>query len=295
MLKRHFQTELLSEVHGEDDDRHRWILSYADFITLLFAFFVVMYSVSSVNDGKFRVLSQTMANVFQDPDVAAAVEQRLLEHAQQVADSSAAEPVSETLLTSDELAQLGDLNAEDLPTVLATMLAGWIEQDSIRVSASGDWTEIEFASDRAFDHDTLQLAPNAVAAVAAIADLARAVDMPVRVEGFTDNLPLANSMHSSNWERSAAAAASIADALVRAGVDAGQVSATAFGERHPLASNASEEGRERNRRVVVAIARHARVPQAAASMAASNDTRENLPSRILERVSELPGPESITL
>ena len=75
-MRRHFHTELLEDPHDDGAHADRWILSYADFITLLFAFFVVMYSISSVNDGKFRVLSASLLEVFQDPRVNAAIEER---------------------------------------------------------------------------------------------------------------------------------------------------------------------------------------------------------------------------
>ncbi len=295
MRSRHFQTELLNEFDGEDaSDGARWIVSYADFITLMFAFFVVMYSISSVNDGKFRVLSQTMLNVFQNPEVAAAVEQRLLERAQQQSQATPAELDGSDALEIDTLADPGSLDPAELGEVLATLLSAPIAEQGVRVRNSNDWTEIELGSTFTFHADSMELTPAAAAAVAQIAELARAVDVQVRVEGFTDNVPLGVGPYASNLERSAAFAASIADALATGGVDSGRVSAAGFGAEHPLVSNASAAGRERNRRVVVALARHDRVTPAAVSMAARAAMPEQLPSRTLTRVTELPGPESLT-
>ena len=295
MTRQRFRTALPSEEFEESGQRERWILSYADFITLMFAFFVVMYSISSVNDGKFRVLSQTMADVFQNPEVAAAVEQRLVERAQQQLSGRGAVLAEEDALFSEELADPALLRPQELGEVLLTLLTKPISENRVRLRTSEDWTEVEIDSDLAFDTATTRLTPEAADALAAIAELARVVDMPVRVEGFTDNLPVSDTLYASNRERSAATAARIADALVKAGVSVERVSATGFGEAFPIASNASADGRRRNRRVVVAVARHNRVPEAGASMAARTERQERVSSRILERVVQLPGPEPITL
>lgn len=295
MTRQRFRTALPSEEFEESGHRERWILSYADFITLMFAFFVVMYSISSVNDGKFRVLSQTMADVFQNPEVAVAVEQRLVERARQQLSSGGALLAEEDALFSEELANPALLRPQELGEVLLTLLTKPISENRVRLRTSEDWTEVEIDSDLAFNAATTRLTPEAVEALAAIAELARVVDMPVRVEGFTDNLPVSDTLYASNRERSAATAARIADALVKAGVSVERVSATGFGEAFPIASNASADGRRRNRRVVVAVARHNRVPEAGASLAARTERQERLSSRILERVVQLPGPEPITL
>ncbi|MGR8918596.1 MAG: flagellar motor protein MotB [Gammaproteobacteria bacterium] len=285
MARRYFRTELLDEVGEEGNDSDRWVLSYADFITLMFAFFVVMYSVSSVNDGKFRVLSKTMLDVFQSPQIAAEVEQQLLEAA---AERRAALD-GDASLDLDAIAARAELRPDELGEVFMQLLQQPMENAAVRVNSSGDWTEVELAADAAFSGPAGTLAPDALAAIAAIADVARAVDMPVRVEGFTDNVPQAGGMGAGSWAVSAAQAASVAAALVAAGVDPERLSASAFAGRHPEASNASEAGRARNRRVVVAVARHDRVPGAAASQAARRDAPETVTPRRLERIDELPG------
>lgn len=293
MRGRHFQTELLDDgVVGEGGEQTRWIVSYADFITLMFAFFVVMYSISSVNDGKFRVLSQTMLTVFQNPQVVAAVEQQLRTGA---AIQNRAAFDGDEILRVEDITDPSTLRAEVLGEVLAELLEKPITDQHVRVRTSNDWTEVELSREFAFGDDSMQLVPAAAAVLDGIAELARAVDMPVRVEGFTDNVPIDGGVYSSNRQLSAAHAARIADALVDAGVSAERVSAAGFGELHPLAPNASAAGRRKNRRVVIAVARHSDVGALAASMSANNNPRERVPARSLERVTEMPGPEQITL
>lgn len=286
-MRRYFRTELLDDAASGDAHADRWVLSYADFITLLFAFFVVMYSISSVNDGKFRVLSASLVDVFSDPRVSAALDAR--SRASVKASQTRATPAAEV---EDLAIETAMLRADELGTVLSAHLADAIESGTIDIRESEDWTEVELTAAFAFDAQTERLARPAAALLDTLAAVAQAVDVPVRVEGFTDNVP-ANAAQASPWGRSAAQAAAVVARLIEAGVDARRLSATGFGDLHPVASNASDAGRAANRRVVVAIARHDRVPHAAASMAAAAE-REELPAQTLQRTTELPGPEAIT-
>ncbi len=278
-MRRHFHTELLEDLRDDEVQADRWILSYADFITLLFAFFVVMYSISSVNDGKFRVLSASLIEVFQ---------RRARGEESLAVPTSLDGELDVAHWLSDPLA----LRADDLAAVVEGLAAARAEV-SASVRESDDWTEIELPAGAAFTDDG-RLADAGAAFIDDLAELARTVDVPVRIEGFTDNVPVAATDPGSHWERSAARAAAVAARLVAAGVDPRRVSATGFGAQYPVASNASAEGRARNRRVVIAIARHAEVPAAAASLAARAE-REELAPRTLQRITELPGPEVITL
>ena len=289
-MRRHFHTELLEDLHDDGAHADRWILSYADFITLLFAFFVVMYSISSVNDGKFRVLSASLLEVFQDPRVNAAIEERRRARGEEAlaAPTSLDGELDVEQWLSDPLA----LRAEDLAAVVEVLAAARADVPS-SVRESEDWTEIELPAGAAFTDDG-RLADASAAFIDDLAELARAVDVPVRIEGFTDNVPVVAAEPGSHWEHSASRAAAVAARLVAAGVDPRRVSATGFGAQYPVASNASAEGRARNRRVVIAIARHADVPAVAASLAARAE-REELAPRTLQRITELPGPEVITL
>ncbi|MEQ8660423.1 MAG: flagellar motor protein MotB, partial [Gammaproteobacteria bacterium] len=158
-MRRHFATELLEDRHDDAAHADRWILSYADFITLLFAFFVVMYSISSVNDGKLSVLSASLAAVFQDPQVAAALAER-----RRLRDGTAdAEPANvhpdgldgaldgafgDGAWLSDPLA----LDPADLGAVVAALVAARPAL-AVSVRESDDWTEIELPAGTTFGAD----------------------------------------------------------------------------------------------------------------------------------------------
>lgn len=286
-MRRYFRTELLDDAAAGDAHSDRWVVSYADFITLLFAFFVVMYSISSVNDGKFRVLSASLVDVFNDPRLDAALKTR--EHAPALPgkNQSAADEVAR-LLSSDTVS----FRPEELATLLATRLAEPIANGAVQVRESRDWTEVELESTGAFDGPSERLTEDAAALLDSLGELARTMDLPVRVEGFSDGDAAASGHQARNLERAAAQAAAVAARLVAAGVDGQRISATGFGELPSPVSDADAAARTVNPRVVVAIARHDRVPDAAASLAARQE-RDELPQQTLQRVTQLPGPETI--
>jgi len=114
------------------------------------------------------------------------------------------------------------------------------------------------------------------------------------VEGFTDDVPVNGGPFASNWALSAARAGSVAAALQNYGVDAQRLAATGFGALQPRADNASAEGRRRNRRVVIALAKRPDVAAAGISAPAA-EAPEHVPLDGLERVHVLPGAVEIEL
>lgn len=288
-----FHTELLEPRGGNADAADRWVVSYADFITLMFAFFVVMYSVSSVNDGKFRVLSEHLLDVFNQPEVVARIEAGLGQGAS-AGDSAARLDAVLALFEQGDAVTGAPLSPAEFEAALRHALAVLPAGKAVAVRADSDWTAVEIAADAAFARAG---EPDAAAhaIVETIAEYARAAAREIRVEAFSDNVQPAGERWDNNWEKTAAQAAAIATALIEAGVPAEFVSAAGFGERYPAADNASAAGRSRNRRVVISVARHERAPAAVSSTAtaAAARTGDELPARALRRVERLPGPVSI--
>lgn len=285
---------------ADEDTTHRWVLSYADFITLLFAFFVVMYSISSVNDGKFRVLSDSMESVFRSPEpLPAPIDLGGgLTGIGRVpgAEKDGAQPTRELeeIVQDDYPVPVTAIDAHDVTAgEIEKVLKDPIELDKVRIRQSEEWIEVELDGEFAFASGQARLSRDAEATLSRIAAMVRASTTPVRVEGFSDNVPVQNGLYGSNWELSAARAGSVVAAIAARGVDAERLSASGFGELHAVADNATAEGREKNRRVVIAIARHPQVPGASVSLAARGDSPEQVPLERLRRVSVLPGPEEI--
>lgn len=239
----------------------RWLISYADFITLLFAFFVVMYSISSVNEGKYRVLSETLNQAFSQPDAnpqgktldplpigELVRSQEIVPPIEQKQDNSPDPTDSKSDAFHQEQAQM-----ENVKEQLEQVLAPYIQDDLIAVKRESAWIEIEMKSGLLFPSGRAELSLEAVPLLDKLSDIFKTVPNPIQVEGHTDNKPINTHEFPSNWELSAARAVSVVHYLTRAGLDAGRLTATAHGEHHPIADNGSEEGRYKNRRVVIVL------------------------------------------
>jgi chemotaxis protein MotB len=238
----------------EPVNRERWLVSYADFITLLFAFFVVMYSISSVNEGKYKVISEALIGVFNDADRAlqpipvgdertktVTPAKPLVKDSEQI-DAGIAQAANDPLksIADDISAAFGDLISSNQMTVRGNELWVEIELNSSLLFGSGD----AMPSDIAF---------NIIDKVAAIL---KPFDNPIHVEGFTDDRPIRTAQYPTNWELSSARSASIVRMLAMQGVNPGRLASVGYGEFQPVANNATAEGRARNRRVVLVVSRN---------------------------------------
>ncbi len=243
--------------HEENENRERWLVSYADFITLLFAFFVVMYSVSSVNEGKYKVLSETLEGVFsatQKSIVPVQVGQetaappRTDQFTIQPFDSSDRTPVGVTAEESRE--QLNQI-AEQFFFKLDALISDGL----VSINENDDWIEVSLRNSLLFSSGDAVPVDQAFPLIDSIATVLRSRPNAVLVEGFTDNVPIRSTVYPSNWELSAARAAAIVRMLAFAGVAPERLGAVGYGEFQPLARNDTPEGRQRNRRVVLLISR----------------------------------------
>lgn len=247
----------------EPENHERWLVSYADFMTLLFAFFVVMYSVSSVNEGKYKILSQTLEGVFN-------ATQKSVKPIQ-VGIETAAEPRNDVPelrpfdqpdrnegldSTAESEARLNDISRR-----FETKLKTLIGKGLITIEATDEWIELSLRNNLLFTSGDALPVDAAFPLVDSISEILKDYPNAVAIEGFTDNIPIRSDVHPSNWELSAARAAAIARLLILGGVAPEQVAAVGYGEFQPLADNATAEGRAINRRVTILIARSDRVRQ----------------------------------
>ena len=266
----------------EHENHERWVISYADFITLLFAFFVVMYSISSVNEGKYKVLSDSLVSVF---------------HAQ----SRTIDPVTvgqhQTRASNDQLIQLpvpGDYpskedykysiegifddvkthsirqgkntdNQVDYLTKISDKLAFALQQQmdakEIQIKDNGEWVEVNIQASVLFPSGSSTLSPQAMEILGKVAAILKSSDNPIHVEGYTDNVPIETAQFPSNWELSAARAASVVRLFQEDNIAPERMAAVGYGEYHPVADNNTEEGRARNRRIALVISKAAPAPK----------------------------------
>lgn len=251
--------------HEEHENHERWLVSYADFITLLFAFFVVMYSISSLNEGKYKVLSDSLVGVFSEPERAIKPipigdeRPRTTEPDRSMSEDN---PSSTSATATDPLQEI----AESVRGAFGDL----ISSEQLTVRGNELWIEIELNSSLLFPSG--DAVPNELAftLIDKVAKILAPYENPVHVEGFTDNLPISTAQFPSNWELSTARAASIVRMLAMDGVNPGRLAAVGYGEFQPVADNASAEGRARNRRVVLVISRNLEVRRSLSGVGSGN-------------------------
>jgi len=234
----------------EEDNHERWLVSYADFITLLFAFFVVMYALSSINEGKYRVLSSALMSAFGRAPVAP-----IQAEAQPIAQplppiqrklSPAAQRGSEALRREKEkLTRV----ARDILAVMAPL----VEQGKVRVTQTSRGVNVEINASVLFAPGDARLSEASSQALTAVAGVLKDDDHEIQVEGHTDGVPIRNALFPSNWELSAVRASTVVRLFIDNGVAERRLTAVGHGPTRPVASNDTAEGRLRNRRVSVMI------------------------------------------
>jgi chemotaxis protein MotB len=247
--------------HEEHENLERWLVSYADFITLLFAFFVVMYSISQVNEGKYRVLSDSLVNAFKNaPTTTAPISPKLRIDAASGASSAAQTMVlKQTIFVRkpDPVFEARQKQqAERMKGVAMDLLKAMeplVKEGQVRVSQSVHGIAIEINASVLFASGQASLEPGSVKALRAVGGVLAQVPNDVQVEGFTDNTPINTVAFPSNWELSTARASSVVRLLAESGAPSERLVAVGYGEFRPIDINSTPEGRARNRRVTIMI------------------------------------------
>ncbi|MBI5746058.1 MAG: OmpA family protein [Nitrospirae bacterium] len=227
----------------EHENQERWLISYADFITLLFAFFVVMYSTSSVHEGKYRAVSDSVNEAFH-PVIALSSSNIRLTSKQ-----------SGTAMFDTGLKLF--FKYRKMEEEVRTM------DPSGQISLIKDrrGTVIRIENSLAFETGQAEILPVFSEKLDKIADLIAALPNPVQVEGHTDNIPIKTPAFPSNWELSTGRAMSIVRYFVdRHAMDPQRFSVAGYGEFRPIDTNDSPEGRAKNRRVEIVVVSVDRIP-----------------------------------
>jgi chemotaxis protein MotB len=245
----------------ETENHERWLVSYADFITLLFAFFVVMYAISSVNEGKYRVLSDTLVDAFSTPPKA----NKPIQIGKTQTQLSPPDKKTEVVDKPQPVIQppkpsINENRMQEIAERVKDVMQPLIDQDLIKIDFNKLWVEVEMNTSILFASGSSELEPEANAPLRELASVLRTLPNYIDVEGHTDNLPISTKVFPSNWELSAARAASVVHLFSQNGVAPERMAAIGFGEFRPKVSNDTLPGRRANRRVVVVILadKHAR-------------------------------------
>jgi len=239
----------------EDPEPHdRWLVSYADFITLLFAFFVVMYAISQVNESKYRVFSDSLVQAFQNPsrlpDAQSSTNSpRSIVGLEQggIVGPAPGSPEDEAAIRA-MMARMRELGAE-----LSIMLDPLVKEGLLRVSETREGLVIEINASVLFRSGQSALEPEATKTLAEVARVLARTRGAIAVEGHTDNVPIATPAFASNWELSASRAATVVRLFVETGIAAPRLTALGHADNQPIEPGDSPEARARNRRVAVII------------------------------------------
>jgi chemotaxis protein MotB len=259
--------------HEDHVNHEAWAIPYGDLVTLLFALFTVMYAMSSVNEGKFRVLSDSMIAAFNgapksmqpvnigdkepgkggDKPLEGVKPTALIRIKNQIATPGGQ-------LSPRDPEKTDKYNPADIPGALIRMerqvqdaMQSLIDAKLVTVRRESMWLEIEINADILFPSGAGEFSTAAEPVLDKLAEVLQPFPNPIRVEGHTDNRPIHTAAFPSNWELSAARAASVVHQFTKQGIDPLRLEIVGFGEFHPRQPNDSAEGRNANRRVAVLV------------------------------------------
>lgn len=205
--------------NNEEENVHRWLISYSDFLTLLFTFFVALYALSSVDVTKAEKMTSSLRKVFKVID----------------------EPVS---FEEDRNKAI----IEDLRKLLNDI-------SGINIKSDARGIVITMPDSLLFSSGSAELKSESTDALTRIAEKLKELPGKVAIEGHTDNIPISSSIYKSNWELSAARASSVLHFLLQRGLSPDRFLIAGYGEYKPVATNDTDEGRAKNRRVELIILR----------------------------------------
>jgi chemotaxis protein MotB len=259
--------------HEEHVNAEAWAIPYGDLVTLLFALFTVMYAMSSVNEGKFRVLSDSMIAAFNgapktmqpvnigekepgkggDKPLAGSTPTALMRIKNQIMIKDSGVPGQDAGKTGkyDSPDRLGTLIR--LERQVQDAMQALIDAKLVTVRRENMWLEIEINTDILFPSGSGGFSTAAEPVLDKLAEVLKPFPNPIRVEGHTDDRPIHTGAFPSNWELSAARAASVVHQFTKQGIDPLRLEIVGFGEFHPRQPNDSSEGRNANRRVAVLV------------------------------------------
>lgn len=280
--------------HEEHVNHEAWAIPYGDLVTLLFALFTVMYAMSSVNEGKFRILSDSMIAAFNgapktlrpvnigEKEPGKGGEKPLVGITPTALIKIDEKSTPDGSLVPRDPTKSESVHNADLPGALIRMqrqvqdaMQSLIDAKLVTVRRENMWLEIEINADILFPSGSGEFTTAAEPVLDKLAEVLKPFPNPIRVEGHTDDRPIKTALFPSNWELSAARAASVVHQFTRQGVDPLRLEIVGFGQFHPRQSNDTSEGRNANRRVVILVLEEV-MPGATMTMRTNEHTPDNV-------------------
>ncbi len=259
--------------HEDHINHEAWAIPFGDLMTLLLAFFVVMYAISSVNEGKYRAASASMHAAFRGlPRTVAPIQVGTnantttspeINMGQQIdRDSTIEMPKSASMIDDMGEGSMAELavgmfdeenSLELMEEELKEVLSDLILDDVIQVESSSDWIEVRIKSDVLFQSGESDLTETSLTSMQRFIQVVGKFNNRMKIEGHTDNVPISSWRFKSNWELSSARAISVVHMMQKEGIKSSRLRVVAYGETKPLDSNTTLAGRQKNRRVNIII------------------------------------------
>ncbi|MGX1112194.1 chemotaxis protein MotB [Pseudoalteromonas sp. MBR-15] len=273
MMRRRMRHTTQKSQHTE-----RWLVSYADYMTIMFAFFVVMYAIAISKNEDFQILSDSLEQVFEKSARKQEQAGTGVNGTGILTDRVTPENdilYGESIRKDEQGPELLDGQSESsnidkkhlgkpldsLLTKLQSALIDEIRDGEASLELHQDWLIIELSSGMLFSSGSAVAQQRAKEVVALVKEIIAPVDNYIRVRGYTDNEGIRNEMFRSNWELSVARATSILVELESLGINPARMAIEGYGQYSPFASNDTAQGRAENRKVVVALSKYGLPPE----------------------------------
>lgn len=285
-------------VRAQSTKQERWLVSYADYMTLMFALFVVLYASALVKEETYEVLSESLGKIFEQKGEQASAssgEGKLTNQVSQVAqlDGNDTKPEQAPSLSPHQLSDEQSKDDKQLGYPLAATeyqlrksLSELLDNDLAKLESDPDWLTIELSSGVMFPSGSAAANPSALIILQQVAAVLSSVNNLLEVRGYTDSLQINNEIFSSNWQLSAARAAAVTNWLEQYGIAQNRLSIKANGANQPVASNDTAQGRARNRRVVIALSRFEATPQVKQEQKASSENKKLIRDTLSDNIQQ---------
>jgi chemotaxis protein MotB len=238
------------------ENHERWMVSYADFMTLMFALFVVMFASSQSDKGHAKQVSDSVKKALEEGQVAAAIASMVYGKPASKPPYSAATAGGPAKVSGSTPQASAQTFAELLPSLqqLTTELKQDISSGKLQVRLEARGLIVSLTEAAFFNSGEADILPAAFPSIEKVANVIKKLPNPVRLEGHTDSIPIHNSRFRSNWELSSARAIAMLELLKgRCGVPERQLAVGGYADTSPVDTNDTEEGRAHNRRVNIVI------------------------------------------
>ena len=267
-----------SQVEPEQLDR--WLVSYADYMTLMFALFVVLYAMAIVKEEQYSVLADSLTRMFEKPEQSGtgvpgqsvlttpAQQSELDLYGTSLEQPKGPELVADATRLSDVSQRLLGSPLQSVEQQLTKALANLLEQGLAKLQQDQNWLTIELSSGLLFASGSATATPSAKTLLTEITRVINPINNFIRVRGYTDDQPINNELFSSNWELSAWRALAVLRQLQQQ-LQPPRLAMEAYAAYRPVSDNGDEQSRARNRRVVITVSKYAWQPPTAA---AANET-----------------------